>query len=123
MNLIQNSPAYELMSHKKKDKITGKILKGRWEASNGKFSVDFNSFDIDGSYKYKSKVKNGKIKARIYDDGDQIGHFKADYDVVRSFSGGESGRIFLNKESGGIRLFEGGDLFAFGYIPEVSDYL
>jgi len=111
------------MSSKQKDDITGEILEGVWEADNGKFSADFDEFDIDGTYKYKSKVKNGYIKASIYDGGEKIGYYKADYDVIDSFIGGESGRVLLDSKSGAIQLFEGGESFAFGSIPEVSDYL
>ena len=105
------------------DKITGNTLEGTWEASGGKFSVEFDSFDIEGRYKYESRAKNGKAKAKIYDDGERIGYFKADYGVVSSFSGGESGKILLNTENGRIQLFEDGDLFAVGVIPEVNNYI
>jgi hypothetical protein len=111
------------MGKRKKDKITGSRLRGDWTADGGSFDINFDEFDVDGSYKYKSKVKNGMVKARIFDNGENIGFFKADYDVIREFSGGEGGMISLSTETGGIQLFHEGDKFGFGYIDDLSNYL
>ena len=112
------------MSNNEKDEITGNILEGVWKAKNGKFSADFDDIELDGTYKYKSKAKNGYIKAKIFDDeGDKIGFYKADYDAVSSYTISDSGTVLLDSKSGAIELFDDGDLFAYGRISNINQYL